>query len=383
MGLLVPLICTQVPALALQLGITLDLRAPWNFVTCIAVVLVCLTCIQHAKTDMIVLDYSIGMAISGIAMDAIYMNLLVRPLDTFRHQKQKQSARELPWFKRFIWAAQLCGSPRGVGWDHQTKNLPEHSAKTRREFVLSRLTSAAKHFMWFDLAQFYIMHNPAYKSGVAFASQSFARRILACSAYLVLHQCMGVIIHSSMAILAVSCTSSEPSSWPTLCGKWEDAYTIRRFWGRTWHQFLRRFLVPFGQKMALFLGFKPGTNGSSYTQLYTAFFFSGIAHVGGDAVLNPSRLGISFPFFMYQAFAITFEDMIIAVARRAGVTETKWTRRIGYVWVMCWFILTATPWFTAIGVAGVESGGVVLSSKVFPPSLCNILVRSLVDSEFL
>lgn len=113
----------------------------------------------------------------------------------------------------------------------QVKNLPEHSAKSRQEFVLSRLMSAARHFMWFDFAQFYIRHNPAYKSAAAFASQNFTRRILACSGYLVFYYCMGVIIHSLMAALAVSCTSSEPSSWPNFFGKWEDAYTIRRFWG--------------------------------------------------------------------------------------------------------------------------------------------------------
>ncbi|KAG2344223.1 hypothetical protein BDR05DRAFT_882776 [Suillus weaverae] len=377
MSPLVPLICTQVPALVLQLGITFDLRAPWNVATCITVVVVCLTCIQHVKTNILFVDYFIGMAISGIAMDAIHMTLLVRPLHTFRHQKQTQSAHELPWSKRFIWAAQLCGSPRGVGWNHQVKNLPEPTTKSRQEFVLSRLMSAARHFVWFDLAQFYINNNPAYKSAAAFASQNFIRRILACSGYLVFYYCMGVIVHSLIAALAVSCTSSKPSSWPNIFGKWEDAYTIRRFWGRTWHQFLRRFLAPFGQKMALFLGFKPGTNGSSYTQLYTAFFISGIAHVGGDAVLNFSRLGVSCPFFIYQALAITFEDMIIAAARRAGVTETKWTRKMGYVWVFCWFIVTATPWVTAVGVAGVEGGGTALPSRFFPPSLCDILVRSL------
>ncbi|KAG2121322.1 membrane bound O-acyl transferase family-domain-containing protein [Suillus clintonianus] len=367
----------KIPAFVLQLGITLDLRAPWNVATCVAIIFVCLTCIRHAKTDVLFLDYFIGMAIAGLAMDAIHMILLVRPLHTFHHQKQTRSAHELPWFPRFIWAAQLCASPRGVGWNHQVKNLPEHRAKSKQEFVVSCLTSAAEHFLWFDLAQFYIRHNPVYQSAAAFASQNFARRILACSGYLVFYYCMGVTVHSLISAFAVSCTGSEPSSWPNLFGKWKDAYTIRRFWGRTWHQFLRRFLAPFGQKMAVYLGFKSGTNGSSYTQLYTAFFVSGIAHLGGDAVLNSSRLGVSFPFFIYQALGITFEDMVIAAARRAGVQETKWTRKVGYVWVICWFIVTVTPWVTAVGVAGVEGGGTAIPSKFFPPSIFEILVRSV------
>src|SRR6267154_160847 len=138
------------------------------------------------------------------------------------------------------------------------------------------------------------------------------------------------------------------------------------------HMLNGQFLTPFGKNMASFLGFQPGTNGSSYTQLYTAFFVSGIAHLGGDAVLNPSCLGVSCPFFFYQAFAITFEDMVIAAARRAGVKETKWTRVMGYVWVICWFAVTATQWVTVVGIAGLETGGIVIPSKFFPPSFCDI-----------
>lgn len=123
MSPLIPLTCVQVPALVLQLGITLDLQVPWNIVTCIMVIFVCWTCIQHAQTNILFIDYFIGMAIASIAMDAIHMTLLVRPLHTFRHQKQTRSAHELPWSKRFIWAAQLCGSPRGVGWNHQVSLL--------------------------------------------------------------------------------------------------------------------------------------------------------------------------------------------------------------------------------------------------------------------
>src|SRR6267154_3547006 len=117
--LLATLICTQVPPFVLQIAITLDLRAPWNVVACAGILFVCATCIQHAKTSVLFLDYFLGMAIVGFAMDAIHMMLLVQPLHVFRHQKQTQPAHRLPWLQRFIWATQLCGSPRGVGWGHQ------------------------------------------------------------------------------------------------------------------------------------------------------------------------------------------------------------------------------------------------------------------------
>jgi hypothetical protein len=129
MSSLVPLICTLIPVLVLQLGTTLDLRAPWNGATCVTIIVVCLTCIQHTKTDVLYIDYVIGMTITSTAMDAIHMTLLVRPLHTFRHQEQPQPAHELPWSKRFIWAAQLCGSPRGVDWNHRV-SLPRSPSRS-------------------------------------------------------------------------------------------------------------------------------------------------------------------------------------------------------------------------------------------------------------
>lgn len=136
-----------------------------------------------------------------------------------------------------------------------------------------------------------------------------------------------------------------------------------------------QFVVPFGKGLASFLGFKPGTNGSSYTQLYTAFIITAITHIGGDALINPSRLGISCPFFIYQALAITFEDVVIAAARRAGVEETKWTRVMGYVWVAIWFSVTTPQWVSAMVIAGVESGSELVPFQYFPPSLCDILIN--------
>jgi hypothetical protein len=75
------------------------------------------------------------MAISSVAMDAIHMTLLVRPLHIFRHQEQTQSAHEFPWSKRFIWAVQLCGSPRGVGWNHQV-SLPWSTSHSQTLIII-------------------------------------------------------------------------------------------------------------------------------------------------------------------------------------------------------------------------------------------------------
>jgi hypothetical protein len=57
--------------------------------------------------------------------------------------------------------------------------------KLKKEFVLPRLATAAKHYMWFDLAQFHAMHDPGLQSAAAFVSQTLVRRIMCCGVYLV------------------------------------------------------------------------------------------------------------------------------------------------------------------------------------------------------
>jgi hypothetical protein len=249
MSLLLPFICSQVPTIVLYAVITLDLQAPWNIAACAWSLFVCWTCGQHSKTNIILIDYTLGVFIAFTAMDAIHMTLLVRPLHVFRHQKQTQPAHKLPWFERFIWATKLCGSPRGIGWHHQVsflrstrcrmpdpsrwqvKNLPENSTKSRKEFVLSRLMTAAKHYLWFDLGQFYMRHNPAFKSPVAFASLTLVSRLTASVIYMLCYYSVVVILHALTVALIVGCTSADPSSWPNMFGKWRDAYTIGRCWG--------------------------------------------------------------------------------------------------------------------------------------------------------
>lgn len=83
-----------------------------------------------------------------------------------------------------------------------------------------------------------------------------------------------------------------------------------------------------------------GTSLSNYTQVYLAFAISGVLHAFGDFVVaGPSYTGISLRFFLSQALAITFEDAVLALARRAGFSDwpTRMARIVGYVWVFVWF----------------------------------------------
>ena len=91
--------------------------------------------------------------------------------------------------------------------------------------------TGAEHYLWFDLAQFYMRHNPAFKSPVTFASLTLVNLHTAAVVYMLCYYSVVVILHALTAALIVGCTSADPSSWPNMFGKWRDAYTIGRCWG--------------------------------------------------------------------------------------------------------------------------------------------------------
>ena len=115
-----------------------------------------------------------------------------------------------------------------------------------------------------------------------------------------------------------------------------------------------------------FLKFPRGTNGSSYTQLYVAFFLSGLIHFGGDFILEKRMVYRSFNFFLLQAVIITLEDFVIYLAKRplrqrrielkmgkpdeslAGMV----VRLVGYCWVILCFCLTLPGWMGGLSAIG-------------------------------
>ena len=114
------------------------------------------------------------------------------------------------------------------------------------------------------------------------------------------------------------------------------------------------------------LKFPRGTNRSSYTQLYVAFFLSGLFHFAGDFVIQRRMVYNSFKFFLLQAVVITFEDFVIYIAkgllRQRGIEfkqekfDGSWVgavlRVVGYCWVTLWFCLTLPVWLDELNARG-------------------------------
>ena len=118
-----------------------------------------------------------------------------------------------------------------------------------------------------------------------------------------------------------------------------------------------------------FLKFPRGSNLSSYTQLYVAFFLSGLLHFAGDFMIERRMVYRSFKFCLLQAVVITFEDFVIYIAKRLlrwrgielkpGKVDKSWVevvvRVIGYCWVALWYCLTLPTWQDELSPVGFNS----------------------------
>lgn len=90
--------------------------------------------------------------------------------------------------------------------------------------------------------------------------------------------------------------------------------------------------------IAAYLGIEDGTSLYRNLNLVVAFTLSGLIHYSGTFNLTFSKLYIEYmKFFWVQAFAIMFEDAVMAVGRRAGVTQSWKTKVVGYGWTFLWF----------------------------------------------
>ncbi|KAG1841806.1 membrane bound O-acyl transferase family-domain-containing protein [Suillus subalutaceus] len=339
----------QLPFLTLQILLALDPSPPWNLFGAFAIALICSLIISpsvfvrsNIDTGVGYVDYLLGSVVASCAVLGFYALLLGRPLKNFKSIENGNEKVHKYWWKRIFHVAYVFQSPRGVGWNYQVNNIPAAPRQPRHLFILTSSLRAACYAVLFEVARLYVWYNPACAS-VTVETRSYVARCADTIAFIGLTYWGLNAIYFAMAAGSVALGLYEPRMWPDLFGSWRDAYTVRRAWGRTWHQTLKWFLAPLGKATSSVLGFNRGTSGALYAQVYVAFLLSGLVHTGGDIVLSGSSTSavsrplFSMPFFFSQAVVITLEDVLIRIARRLGVKDSVWTRALGFFWVAVWF----------------------------------------------
>ncbi|PCH37569.1 hypothetical protein WOLCODRAFT_146720 [Wolfiporia cocos MD-104 SS10] len=304
-------------------------------------------------------DYVLGCHLMDQYFVAIQLLWLTDPMTELRHERDAVHPSTLPFARRFYWSLCVLNNRRGVGWNCQVAIVPPRPSGSRRQFVRERLLKIFRLYIPLDFIQLYVLSIRPETS-----PQRWIYGLGRLSTMMICMEAQTSII----SIVAVVTRFSEPQDWPAVFGKLSDAYTVRRFWGRTYHQNVRRYTASWGKRACRLLGLQPGSWASAHMQLFVGFSLSCLMHCAGDLMVRPSIFGASSAYFAAQAAVIALEDVVVAAARRRIVVPVGVARFAGYAWVVLW-LGVSTPWlFNWTVKAG------VVDSRRLPFSILEALI---------
>ncbi|KAI0549799.1 putative toxin biosynthesis protein [Xylaria curta] len=277
----------------------------------------------------------------------------------WREDVGKKEAESYSTFsmRKLSWASMLLINQRGIGWNHQVKNVPRPKTTDKFVFLSTQFFQFVKSFILADLCFHlgirFFYTNP--ETGVVgdvdsrYITLRYACPGWSFSTIFVFAATPYFALSAQYALLSFICVAlglGTPNDWPPMFNPISEATTIRSFWGKYWHQLIRRPLSTWSNALVDFLGIQHGTNLSSYTQLWFSFLVSGYFHASSHLILpQPINVTVAetaypiFFFFVLQATAITFEDFIKWVWCKGlgkGEGASKWRSALGYAWVIGW-----------------------------------------------
>ncbi|PCH43447.1 hypothetical protein WOLCODRAFT_75865 [Wolfiporia cocos MD-104 SS10] len=307
-------------------------------------------------------DYTAGSTLMQQFLIALSLVWLTDPLLEFRHECDSAHPLTLSFAQRLYWVQCIIYNHRGVGWNYQVANLPPRLNVPRWRIVYQRCLSAFRWYLVLDAIETFIL--PSFMQNYSIRQHFFGP---AQFGSLIATVAMN---YDLLSALSVASGIHEAHVWHEIYGSWSDAKTVRGFWGRTYHQTLRRHTATLGKRISRLIRLQPGSRASSYTQLYIGFTVSGLVHCGGDLMVQPSAFGSSFSFYIAQAVAISLEDAVIALARSSGICYShRMSRFLGYIWVFTWLWIS-TPW----AVMCLEKVGIIETHRM-PFSLITALIQ--------
>ncbi|RDW80058.1 hypothetical protein BP6252_04696 [Coleophoma cylindrospora] len=264
-------------------------------------------------------------------------------------------------YQRWKWALPLVLSVREIGYSSQAKNIPTTVPRGYPiwKYCTIQAFKALWYFLLYDICETSVQH--IVRAGFStILSQAPERQL-----YLAWLAAFKEYFQIAMQYFAASSLTTalriyDPQDWPPMFGQWKDAYTVRNFWGRTYHQMMRTSLtVPSKYITTHILHLPKNSLITKYTQLYLVFFLSATFHYMGGLFAARQELG-EYKFFMFQAAVITFEDFVgwLFAGNSSSSAKSKepnggkegesgvppWRRVLGWFWVMACMSYSLRGW---------------------------------------
>ena len=279
---------------------------------------------------------------------------------------------------RVPWVLTLLVSLRLTGWkigDPSHDKTQPPATLSRRAFLRHAVNIAVHSYLILDAAAFYSRTDPYFHtSGMGiddpFPSPSaematwlvilrllpprFVRAsVIAGQVYAIVAGMFYIPLIPMVGLNAVGVIPYEwsPHTWPLPFGNFSaiPERGLRGLWGKWWHGVNRQFTAPPGRSLAQALGI-PTNSIAGYTLLTTsAFFFSGVMHMGlippkpQSSLLSAQwmRLYIA-GFFWAQIPAFGFEVAVSKLVARFLPQALDWSvaKAIAIAWTAAWLCLT-------------------------------------------
>ncbi|KAK0189776.1 membrane bound O-acyl transferase family-domain-containing protein [Armillaria mellea] len=336
--------------------------SPYRRLLFLSIFVIAYYLVYHTTTGDIISNLSIGASIPPVVASALDYILLSEPqTELFQTGQTIPQAAFSGLKSRLKWSLSLLTSQRGIGWTHEPRNLPSSpytSSTSRWRFIVDRLVQSAVLFILWDAAATYTRYRSSFYTDGPEES-TFLGRCAFVWGWAVPAVAALTMNHALFSAMMVALGIWDVETWRPFYGSWLDAYTVRRFWSRTWHQLLRRNVTTPGDRLVARLSLPKGSILASYLRLYIAFFVSGWVHHSSDYMVLGYHGG-ALKFFMSQALCITVESAVLALARRLGFASGPniFWRIVGYVWVQTWFAMCLPVYINPQNRAGVSEAGV-------------------------
>jgi hypothetical protein len=157
--------------------------------------------------------------------------------------------------------------------------------------------------------------------------------------------------HSFFAVLYVASGLDEPHEWSTtLFGPFSSAWSVRRYWGKHWHNYVYHSLTGHIKCMTRgWLGMMRGAMSTRLIENTLVLLASGLMHslVRWYQVAPSGEYWIICYWYVAQMLPIIFEGSVATLWSKLRKwlgfgADTRWLNAleyaIGYFWVIAWFV---------------------------------------------
>ncbi|KAF2117132.1 membrane bound O-acyl transferase family-domain-containing protein [Lophiotrema nucula] len=274
-----------------------------------------------------------------------------------------------PLWERFAFGWNAMWSFRHVNSPHEVKNVPPFSTNdpnyvpSKRRFVLQQSAAALGCYIMLDLlgarkppANSAEIFNPDLIPMISRIGEVSAAelklRALTIAGFGLTFYCVIQGFQSLAAGFAVGSGLSDAANWRPAFGSLSESYSLKNFWGKVWHQLLRRPLTSVSSSLVHGLLCIPQKSllGGTLT-LILSFALSGALHTAAGVAsgMSLAELGV-FRFFCTQALGVIIEQAAIAAVSRSRGKELRGAKppipmkMLGYAWVAVFMAWSGPAW---------------------------------------